>query len=300
MPLSIIRDEESFTVADRLPVLPLRDVVVFPYVIIPLLVGRAASLAAVDAASEDRWILLVAQRNGDVQDPAAADLFRIGVVARIVQLTRLPNGTSKVLVEGVARARVTRYSATRQYLRAAITPAPLSSTAQESGDRARGRRALSLFEEYAALHRRIPAEVIGIVQGLESEIQRAYAIAAHIQVGLEQRQELLEIPAVAGLVDQVAELLQGEIEILRLERKIEDDVRGTLFQNQREFYLQEQLKAIHRELGEDDGDDVAELAALISTKPLPEATRVRAERELRKLRRSSPLSPESSVPRPYL
>ena len=300
MPLSITRDDESFTIADRLPVLPLRDVVVFPYVIIPLLVGRAASLAALDAASEDPWILLVAQRNGDIQDPVAADLFRIGVVARILQVTRLPNGTSKVLVEGVARARVTRYAAANQLLRAAITPAPLSSISQESGDRARGRRALSLFEEYAALHRRIPAEVIGMVQGLESEVQRAYAIAAHVLVGLDQRQELLEVPNIAGLVDRVAELLQGEIEILRLERKIEDDVRGTLFQNQREFYLQEQLKAIHRELGQDDADDLAELATLISTKPLPDATRVRAERELRKLRRSSPLSPESSVTRNYL
>ncbi|MDQ3696533.1 MAG: endopeptidase La [Gemmatimonadota bacterium] len=299
MPLTISRDGESVEIPDRLPVLPLRDVVVFPHMIIPLLIGRTASLAGVEAASE-RWILLVAQRNAEVQEPAAADLFRVGVVARLLEVVRLPNGTTKVLVEGIARVRVTRYAPTDKYVRAAIAAAPLGEAPAGSDDRARGLRAMVLFEEYVALHRRIPPEVTSLVQGFESERQRVYAIAAHLHVRLEQRQEMLELPTLPALNARLVELLGTEIEILRLERKIETEVRGSLFQNQREFYLQEQLKAIHRELGQEDGDELAELEGAIAAKGLPDVVRARAERELRKLRRTSPASPESAVSRNYL
>src|SRR5690348_6892897 len=301
MSITLVRDTEQFEIGERLPVLPLRDVVVFPHMVIPLLVGRAASLAAIETAvGEDNWVVLVAQRNPEVQDPAAADLFRVGVAGRVLQLVRMSNGTTKVLVEGVARVRITRYSPTEKYLRAAITGAPFAEQDRSAYEHAMARPVLSLFEEYVGLHRRLPGEIIGLVQGTDSEDKRAFAIAAHLLVRSEQRQQFLEAPSIAALYLQLARVLNEEIEILRLERKIESDVRGSLFQNQREFYLQEQLKAIHRELGQEDSDDFDELESAIASKGLPEHARERAERELRKLRRTPPLSPESTVGRNYL
>ena len=287
---------------DRVPVLPLRDVVLFPHVVMPLLVGRPASLAAVDAAGgADKQILLVAQRNAEVQEPAAGDLFRVGVVGRIHQLASLANGATKVLVEGVARVRVTRYAqAAGTHLRATVAPEPFGEPSLSAEGRAVARRVLSLFEEYVSLHRRIPDEVAAMVQGSDDEARQAFAVAAHVTVRPEVRQRLLEVPTLAELWAELGVLLGGEIELLRLERKIEDDVRGSLVQSQREFYLQEQLKAIHKELGNEDGDDVGDLQAAVEAKALPEAARTRALREVRKLRRTSPLSPEATVARNYL
>ena len=297
---TIVRGDESFEVFERLPVLPLRDVVVFPYMVIPLLVGRQGSLAAVEkAVAGDRWIFLVAQRDGEVQEPHASTLYRTGVVGRVLQVSRLSNGTTKVLLEGVGRARATRYTPGGALLRAAITADPLLADPTTTDD-AMTRRVATLFEEYVGLHRRLPAEVLSLVQGSESRERLAYAVAAHLQVRHTVRQNLLESPSFALLTERLAAVLTSEIEILRLERKIENDVRGSLFQNQREFYLQEQLKAIHRELGQEDSDDFDELQSAISAKGLPEHARERAERELRKLRRTPPLSPESTVGRNYL
>ena len=301
MPLTITRDAETMTVNDRLPVVPLRDVVVFPYVVIPLLVGRAASLAAIDAASaDDRIVLLVSQRSGEVQDPAAADLYRTGVIARILHVVRLQNGTTKVLVEGIARARVTRFAPAGSHLRASITAAPLASAEDPSAGRALIRRAIALFEEYVGLHRRIPGEVVALVQGVDSEERQLFAMAAHLSVRVEARQSLLEAETREALAEKLAALLASEVELLRLERKIDDDVRGSLFQNQREFYLQEQLKAINRELGQDEADDATELQAKVDAKGFPEPVLARATREVRKLRKMSPMSPEATVGRNYV
>jgi ATP-dependent Lon protease len=299
MPLTLTRGVESFTLDERLPVLPLRDIVLFPYVVVPLIVGRAPSLAALDAAAAaDRFVLLVTQRRGDVQDPAAADLYRVGVVARIHQLARLPNGTAKVLVEGVARVRVTRYAASGEFLKATIAPSPLVQ--EGADDRARAHRVLALFEEYVALQRRLPPEILTVIQGMDSEERQAFGVAAHLSPRLEMRQTLLEADNLGALLEAIGDHLAAEIELLRLEKKIDDDVRGSLFQNQREFYLQEQLKAIHRELGQEDGDDLADIEAQVEKKTLPEPIRTRALRELRKLRRMSPLSPESTVARGFI
>jgi ATP-dependent Lon protease len=298
---TFLRDADEIVTGERIPVLPLRDVVVFPYAVMPLLVGRAASLGAIEAAAaDDKYVLLVAQRSAEVQDPAAADLNRVGVIGRIHQLQRLPNGTTKVLVEGVARARVTRYAPSGTYLRAAVEPYPLPLDAAEVDSEALARRVTSLFEEYVGLHRRIADEVAHLVQGTEPGPRQAFAVAAHVAVRHEVRQRLLEAPDLPALLGELAELLTAEVELLRLERKIEDDVRGSLFQNQREFYLQEQLKAIHRELGDDDADDLAELEAQVERKGLPEPVKTRVLRETRKLRRTPPMSPESTVSRNFV
>src|SRR2546423_2413417 len=245
------RDNETIPTSDRIPVLPLRDVVIFPYVVIPLLVGRPASLAAIEAAlAEDKILLLVAQRDGEKQEPAAADLHRTGVVGRVVQVSRLPTGTTRVLVEGVARARITRYIPSGNMLRAAVTPGPFHGPAPNARaeTEALSRRVLNSFEEYVSLHRRIPPEVVSIIQSTDSAERQAFGVAAHVAVRFELRQSLLEAETLRALLEMLAEVLSGEIGVLRLERKIDDDVRGAMFQNQREFYLQEQLRVIHREL----------------------------------------------------
>jgi len=303
VPQTFQRDNESIPTSDRIPVLPLRDVVIFPYVVIPLLVGRPASLAAIEAAlAEDKIILLVAQRDGEKQEPAAADLHRTGVIGRVVQVSRLPTGTTRVLVEGIARARVTRYIPAGNVLRAAAVPFPFEGPGPEdvAETEALGRRVMNSFEEYVSLHRRIPAEIVSIIQSTDSAERQAFGVAAHVAVRFELRQSLLEADNLRSLLEMLGELLSGEIELLRLERKIDDDVRGAMFQNQREFYLQEQLRVIHRELGEEDSDDFAELDAQIRKKTLPPIVEERTLRELRKLRRMPPMSPEFTVARNFV
>jgi ATP-dependent Lon protease len=296
-----IRDGEKVDAQVRIPVLPLRDVVIFPYVVIPLLVGRQPSLAAIDAAVEtDKLILLVSQKEGETQEPGAADLHRTGVLGRILQVARLPNGSTRVLVEGFARARVTRYVAGGPYMRAVATPMEWIDPAPETEVRALANRVVSLFEEYVALHRRIPPEVVGLIQSTESEERQAWGVAAHVAVKFDVRQKLLETRSLKELLESLSRTLGAENELLRLERKIDDDVRGALFQNQREFYLQEQLRAIHKELGEEDGDDFGDLEALLLKKDLPEIVQQRALRELKKIRRMSPMSPEFTVSRNFI
>jgi len=265
-------------------------------------VGRPASLAAIEAAlAEDKIILLVAQRDGEKQEPAAADLHRTGVIGRVVQVSRLPTGTTRVLVEGIARARVTRYIPAGNVLRAAASPLPFEGAGSHDPEtEALSRRVLSSFEEYVGLHRRIPPEIVTIIQSTESLEKQAFGVAAHVAVRFELRQSLLEADTLRHLLEVLGELLSGEIELLRLERKIDDDVRGAMFQNQREFYLQEQLRVIHRELGEEDSDDFAELDAQVRKKALPPVVEERTLRELRKLRRMPPMSPEFTVARNFV
>ena len=264
--------------------------------------GRPASLAAIEAAlAEDKIILLVAQRDGEKQEPAAADLHRTGVIGRVVQVSRLPTGTTRVLVEGIARARVTRYIPAGNVLRAAASPLPFEGAGSHDPEtEALSRRVLSSFEEYVGLHRRIPPEIVTIIQSTESPEKQAFGVAAHVAVRFELRQSLLEADTLRHLLEVLGELLSGEIELLRLERKIDDDVRGAMFQNQREFYLQEQLRVIHRELGEEDSDDFAELDAQVRKKALPPVVEERTLRELRKLRRMPPMSPEFTVARNFV
>ncbi|MEO6877308.1 MAG: endopeptidase La, partial [Gemmatimonadaceae bacterium] len=267
----------------------------------PLIVGREGSLGAIEAAAAEGGLLfLVAQRNADTEEPAAGDLHRVGTVARIVQATRQSNGTARILVEGVSRARVTRYVPASGHLRAALAEEPETSADDAANLNVLARRVVALFEEYIALHRRIPNEVVALIQSAESVARQAYGIAAHLAVRVEVRQNLLEASNLTDLLESLSQVLASEIELLRLERKLDEEVRGSLFQNQREFYLQEQLKAIHRELGQDDTDDVMDLERQIEARKLPEAVKTRALREVRKLRRMSPLSPESTVARNFV
>jgi len=270
----------------------------------PLLVGRQASLAAVDEAikSDSKQILLVAQKTSDVQDPKATDLYRVGVLGRVLQVGRLPNGATKILIEGVARASIKRFVTKDSTLFAQAAPLPLLPAPHKDPQmlRVAAQRAMSLFEEYVGLQRRIAPEIVTMIQSAESADRQAYGIAAHVSARLDVRQKLLEASTLDDAYAQIVDLLGGEIEVLRLERKIDDETRGAMFQNQREFYLQEQLKAIHRELGQEDSDDFAELEAAVRKKVLPEIVRTRVQREIRKLRRMSPMSPEYTVSRNFV
>ncbi len=304
MPL-LFRDSEVINVPERLPVVPLRDVVVFPYAVMPLVVGRGLSVAAVEqaAAGDDRCVLVVAQRDGEVQDPVATDLHRVGVVARLNQVARLPNGTLRILIEGIARVRITRYSTHKLTLRGTIAPSPLTrelAAAEAAELDARMRRTLDRFEEYVGLQRRVPPEVVTMAQGTGVPERVASIVASHIAVRTDVRQRLLESTSLGDMFEELTKQLSSEIDLLRLERKIDDDVRGSLFRNQREFYLQEQLRAIHRELGSEDGDDLDDLTQSIEQKGFPEPVLERARREVRRLRRMSPLAPEATVSRNYL
>ncbi len=286
--------------AERLPVLPLRDVVFFPHVVMPLVVGRPGSLASVSAAAAgDGRLLLVSQRDSEVQEPAASHLHRVGVVARITQLAPLGNGASRVLLEGMERVRVTRYVSQSTHLSAVVTAASPAPPPESAEIHALARSVIAAFEEYVVLQRRIPTEVVTIIQGADGIDRQAYGIAAHLAVRQETRQRLLEAEPHEPLLRLLGEVLQGENELLRLERKIDDDVRGSLFQNQREFYLQEQLKAIHRELGNED-DDLADLEVQVEKRSLPDSVKSRVLREIRKLRRTSPLHPEHTVSRNFV
>lgn len=276
----------------------------------PLLIGREASVAAVDAALDGtRELLLVAQRSADINVPAPADLYRVGVRARVQQVTRGTNGTTKILVDAIERVRLVRPTvarATVQHgprLEARYEPMPFTRApkqAQVDSTRARIRHALNLFEEYTALQRRLPPEIVGVLQAIEQEDRLAFGIAAHLHVPVEQRQALLAAESLDDLATQLVNLLAAELELLKLERRIDEQVRGSLFQNQRDFFLQEQLRAIHRELGQEDGDEFEDLAQQIASRGLPEAVATRAQRELRRLKRSAPTSPDAAVSRGWL
>ena len=283
----------------QLPVLALRDAIVFPSVATTLLVGRPASLSAVEAAAQsDRRIALIAQRDPARDDTSPDDLHRVGVIARIEHLSRLPDGSLKVLLEATTRVHVTALEPLPKgatgALRATVVAFPAEPTTSGGRDTTAGAaHLLTLFEEHIGLQRRIPPEVVAVLRETSSPERLAWGIAAHLELTAERRQALLEAPDLAGLLDQLADVLAGETELLRLGHSIDARVRGTVAQNQREFWLTEQLKAIHRELGHEDGDDVATLEASVREARLPADVETRALREVRRMRRMAPMAPEA-------
>ena len=287
---------------DKLPVLPLQDVVAFPQLSMPLVVGRTGSVAAVQQAWDgDRLLLLATQReiSGDTVKPS--DLYRVGVVAEIQHAARLPNGTIRVLVDALDVVRLTRISAARTGgMRAAFEVRPMAPLEEGTDEAARALRLADAFEEYAGLQRRIPPEVVQVATSTNDPVRAAWIIAGHLAIRTPQRQRLLECGDLAELQDALVTLIEAEVEILGLDRRIDDEVRGTIHRSQREYYLQEQLRVIHRELGQDDGEELDDLAAQLAERAMPDAVRTRAEREIRRLRRMPMVSPEATVSRNYL
>jgi len=288
--------------ADVMAVLPLRDIVVFPHMIVPLFVGREKSVRALEAVmKEDKQILLVAQKNATQDDPSINDIYRIGTVSTILQLLKLPDGTVKVLVEGGKRAKITGFKETESYFEAHVEPIP-----DAAGDRkdleALGRTVVSQFEQYIKLNKKIAPEVLVSLNQIEEPSKLADTVASHLNLKIPEKQELLEIAKVGERLERVFGHMESEIGVLQVEKKIRNRVKRQMEKTQREYYLNEQLKAIQKELGEgEDGkDENAELEARIKKTRLSKEAREKALTELKKLRTMSPMSAEATVVRNYL
>src|SRR5271165_3261208 len=287
---------------ESLAVLPLRDIVVFPHMIVPLFVGREKSVRALESVmKEDKQILLVAQKNAAQDDPSADDIYSVGTVSTILQLLKLPDGTVKVLVEGIKRARITGFKETEDYFEVVAEPV------EERGDDSKEVEALSRtvvaqFEQYIKLNKKIAPEVLVSVNQIESPSKLADTVASNLGLKISERQELLEMDSTAERLERVFNHMESEIGVLQVEKKIRNRVKRQMEKTQREYYLNEQLKAIQKELGEgEDGkDEAAELEAKIKATKLSKEANEKAMAELKKLRSMSPMSAEATVVRNYL
>ena len=290
--------------ATVLPVLPLRDIVVFPRMVAPLFVGRDKSVRALEEVEKGGGeILLVAQKEAGVDDPSEEDLYSVGVVATILQLLKLPDGTVKVLVEGKSRARLEKLIDRGDYYAAELSP--IAEQEVDNTEQAALMRAvIEQFEGYVKLNRKIPSEQVGTVSGISDAGHLADAVAAQLSIKLEDKEQLLELIDVTERLERVYQLMEGEIGMLQMERKIRNRVKRQMEKTQREYYLNEQMKAIQRELGDQDQggerDEIGELEEKIANTPMSDEARAKAEQEVKKLRQMSPMSAESTVVRNYL
>jgi len=301
--MKLYHNSEEIEVKSRLPVIPLRDVVIFPHMIYPLLVGRDFTVKALQQAMiQDKQVFLVAQRSSTVDSPGLSDLHETGVIARILQVMKMPNGTLKVLVEGVVRAQAAEMTKSHGFLLARLNILARDQQVHDRETEALSRAVSEQFAEYVRLNRRIPDEVLVSVASIEKSHQLADTIAAHLLQKIETKQRILEAPSVKEEFGALSEVLKEEIEILKIELKIDGSVRESMSRGQREIYLQQQLKAIKDELGQGDepGPEVEDLCAKLETGDYPEHVRVKAEEEIRKLSKMHPYSAESGVVRSYL
>src|SRR3984893_4779657 len=283
------------------PVLPLRDIVVFPHMIVPLFVGREKSIKALEEVMRsDTFILLATQKNASDDDPATDAIYGIGTLASVLQLLKLPDGTVKVLVEGAARAEVKRYTEREEYYEAeAVVIADASGDQVEA--EALARSVVNEFEGYVKLNKKVSPEVIGVVQQIEHYAKLADTVASHLAVKIPDKQTILEIPTVTERLEKVLGLMESEISVLQVEKRIRSRVKRQMEKTQREYYLNEQMKAIQKELGDDEGrDELADLEEKIAKTKLSKEAREKQQHELKKLVQVSPMSAEATVVRNYL
>ena len=286
-----------------LPVLPLRDVVVFPHMVIPLFVGRDKSIKALDIAMEgDKRILLVAQKSAETDDPGAADLHAIGTLAQVLQLLKLPDGTIKVLVEGLTRVRVDEVVEADGALSGSSTLVDAVDSREAREIDAIARSLMSMFEQYIKTNRKLPPELLQTLSGIDDPSRLADTIAAHLGVRLSDKQKLLETLDIAERLELLVGLVDGEIDVQQMEKRIRGRVKGQMEKSQREYYLNEQMKAIQKELGDldDAPNDLDELAKRIADAGMPKPVATKAKAELAKLKQMSPMSAEAGVVRNYL
>ena len=286
----------------ELPLLPLRDVVVYPHMVIPLFVGREKSIEALEAAmTGEKQILLLAQRNPADDDPGEDALYRVGTIATVLQLLKLPDGTVKVLVEGEQRGTVERYIEVDGHCRAEVTLIDETVAADRESE-VFVRSLLSQFEQYVQLGKKVPAEVLSSLNSIDEPGRLVDTMAAHMALKIEQKQEILEIIDLPARVEHVLALLDGEIDLLQVEKRIRGRVKKQMERSQREYYLNEQMKAIQKELGDNDEghNEVEELKKRIDAAGLPKDALTKATAELNKLKQMSPMSAEATVVRTYI
>ncbi|BCX54172.1 MULTISPECIES: endopeptidase La [Comamonas] len=286
-----------------LPLLPLRDVVVFPHMVIPLFVGRAKSIKALELAMEgDRRIMLVAQKTASKDEPAAEDMFDVGCVSTILQMLKLPDGTVKVLVEGQQRALVKQVADEESHFTASVTPVEPEGDAHEQSEIEALRRAVTQqFDQYVKLNKKIPQEILTSIASIDDAGRLTDTIAAHLPLKLESKQAVLDLVDIKERLENLFEQLEREVDILNVDKRIRGRVKRQMEKNQRDFYLNEQVKAIQKELGEgEDGADIEEIEKKIKLAKMPADARKKAEAELKKLKLMSPMSAEASVVRNYI
>jgi ATP-dependent Lon protease len=284
------------------PVLPLRDIVVFPHMIVPLFVGREKSVRALeDVMKDDKQILLLTQKNAAQDDPTSADIYQVGTIGTVLQLLKLPDGTVKVLVEGGQRARVQRFAENESFFQA-YAEAITEKLGEQQELEALARTAVSQFEQYIKLNKKIPPEVLVSINQIEDPSKLADTLASHLALKIPEKQELLETETVSERLEKVFGYMESEIGVLQVEKRIRSRVKRQMEKTQREYYLNEQLKAIQKELGEgEDGrDELAELEERINKTKLSKEARDKAQGEVKKLRTMSPMSAEATVVRNYL
>ena len=284
------------------PVLPLRDIVVFPHMIVPLFVGREKSVRALeDVMKDDKQILLIAQRNAADDDPSSDDIYEVGTISTVLQLLKLPDGTVKVLVEGVARARVIRFSENDEFFEVYADVMP-EKESEEAEIEALSRSVVSQFEQYLKLNKKVSPEVLVSVNQIEEYGKLVDTIASHLALKIPKKQELLEVDVVSERMEKVISFMEGEIGVLQVEKKIRSRVKRQMEKTQRDYYLNEQLKAIQKELGESEEgkDELQELEEKLAKLKLSKEAREKANNELKKLRNMSPMSAEATVVRNYL
>jgi ATP-dependent Lon protease len=284
-----------------LPLLPLRDVVVFPHMVIPLFVGRPKSIKALEAAMESgKSIMLVAQKNAAKDEPRAEDIYSIGCIATILQLLKLPDGTVKVLVEGTQRAHIHVIEEGGTHFTCELTPIAPEAVANAEVEALR-RAVFAQFDQYVKLNKKIPAEILTSIAGIDDAGRLADTIAAHLPLKIEQKQKILEMAGLTQRLEHLLGQLETEIDILQVEKRIRGRVKRQMEKSQREYYLNEQVKAIQKELGEgEDGADLEELEKKIKAARMPKQARQKAESELKKLKLMSPMSAEATVVRNYI
>src|SRR3569832_2143220 len=284
-----------------IPVLPLRDVVVYPHMVIPLFVGREKSIHALEAAmAGEKKILLVAQRSAAVDDPQGDDIYEIGTVSSILQLLKLPDGTIKVLVEGTDRARIGRLQETDQYFTAEVVlVAPMPAEEREA--EVLMRAILGQFDQYVKLNNKVPPEILSSLAGIDDPGRLADTIAAHLLLKIEEKQGILEIDSIRARLEKLMAILESEIDLLQVEKRIRGRVKRQMEKSQREYYLNEQVKAIQKELGDiEEGAELEELEKRIKTASMSKEAEAKAMGELKKLKMMSPMSAEATVIRSYI
>ena len=292
---------ESYEYAVTYPLLPLRDVVVFPHMVIPLFVGRPKSIKALEVAMEaGKHIMLVAQKSAAKDEPAPEDLYRIGSVANILQMLKLPDGTVKVLVEGIQRAEIVSITDERSHY-ISETVAISSEDSDNNEVEAMRRAMLSQFDQYVKLNKKIPPEILTSLSGIDEPGRLADTVAAHLPLKLEQKQDVLEMFGVKKRLEHLLSLLEAELDIMQVERRIRGRVKRQMEKSQREYYLNEQVKAIQKELGDmEEGADLEEMEKRIKAAHMSKEARQKAESELKKLRLMSPMSAEATVVRNFI
>jgi ATP-dependent Lon protease len=286
-----------------IPVLPLRDVVVYPHMVIPLFVGREKSINALDTAmQEDKKILLVAQKNAEIDDPDIEDIHEIGTLSTILQLLKLPDGTVKVLVEGAERVRITGYENTDAFFTANIVPMAQEAQGDEKELDVLTRSLLAIFDQYVKLNKKVPPEILTSLSGIDEAGRLADTIAAHMSLKLDEKQKILEIENAKVRIERLMVLIEGEIDIMQIEKRIRGRVKQQMEKSQREYYLNEQMKAIQKELGdmEDTPNELEDLEQKINKAGMSKEAKEKATSELNKLKMMSPMSAEATVVRNYI